>query len=414
MRTKPGQIIRIKLPRFHAGQQLIVDQARRFNVVNCGRRYGKSVLGVDRLVRPVLRGEFAAYFCPTDKMLKEIWRETRRILKPITQSANATDHRIETITGGIVDMWSMKAFESVRGRKYHRAVIDEAAMVAELREAWQEVIRPTLTDYEGDAYFLSTPKGINFFKELFDRGQDPSFEQWMSWKMPTLTNPFIKASEVEAARQELPEQIYLQEYLAEFLQNEGAVFRNVEANLTAPLEQQPEDHSGHIIVGGLDWAQKNDFTACSAFCVTCMMEVELDRFNKIEFAFQRARLRTIYDRWRMAFVLAEENSIGAPNIEALIAEGLRVQPFQTTAQSKPRLIQSLALALERRQARWLPLPVATAELIAYESAINTFTGRISYGAPAGSHDDTVIARGLALGAALSSSASAAEQGDSLW
>jgi hypothetical protein len=96
---------------------------------------------------------------------------------------------------------------------------------------------------------------------------------------------------------------------------------------------------------------------------------------------------------------AEENSIGSPNIEALRREGLNVVAFTTTAQSKPPLIQSLALALERREYDWLNLPVATAELVAYESKVSANTGRISYGAPEGKHDDTVIARALALKAA---------------
>ncbi len=61
--------ITIKLPRLHAGQAQIVREARRWNTVCCGRRYGKSVLGIDRLVRPALDGKFVAYFCPTHKML---------------------------------------------------------------------------------------------------------------------------------------------------------------------------------------------------------------------------------------------------------------------------------------------------------------------------------------------------------
>jgi len=103
MKTSSKELI-IKLPRLHAGQAQIVREARRWNTVCCGRRYGKSVLGIDRLVRPTLEGKFVAYFCPTHKMLAEIWRETRRIVKPITTSANSTDHRIELITGGLIDM----------------------------------------------------------------------------------------------------------------------------------------------------------------------------------------------------------------------------------------------------------------------------------------------------------------------
>src|SRR5215468_9802686 len=84
----------------------------------------------------------------------------------------------------------------------------------------------------------------------------------------------------------------------EFLQSEGAVFRNIEPNLTAN-GTSPESHAGHRIVQGVDWAQKEDFTAISTFCATCKVELELDRFNKIQWDFQRGRLRTSYDRWKV-------------------------------------------------------------------------------------------------------------------
>jgi hypothetical protein len=206
-----------------------------------------------------------------------------------------------------------------------------------------------------------------------------------------LDNPHIKPAEIEAARQELPEQIFRQEYLAEFLQNSGAVFRNIDACLRADTG----DHTGHQLFAGVDWGQKNDFTVISIICGTCRQEVELDRFNKIEWAFQRARLRAIADRWIVASTIVESNSIGSPNLEALQREGMSVRGFETTGSSKPPLIQSLALCLEREECHFLPDPVGRVELLSYESRVNSTTGRVSYSAPEGGHDDTVIARALA-------------------
>lgn len=360
-----------------------------------GRRFGKTTLGVDRLVHPALQGQPVAWFAPTHKMLTEVWRDMSIALKPVTARVSAQEHRLELITGGVVDMWSLDAFDSVRGRKYARVVLDEAAMVAGLKHAWEEAIRPTLTDFKGDAYFLSTPKGVNFFHEAWARGADRFQTEWASWQLPTTANPFIDPSEVEQARLELPELTFKQEYLAEFLQSEGAVFRNIEANMTAPAAT-PQQHKGHRIVAGVDWAQKHDFTAISVLCATCRQELELDRFNQIAWDFQRGRLQVVCEKWGVADILAEENSIGSPNILELQKLHLPVRPFQTTASSKPPLIQSLALALEKQEIAWLSVPVATAELAAYESKVNANTGRISYGAPEGGHDDTVIARALAL------------------
>lgn len=383
-----------ELPDLHCSQKEVARAARRFNVLACGRRWGKTTLGLDRLVRPAVDSKPVAWFSPTYKMLTEVWREARRALYNVTARISVQEHRIELYSGGVVDMWSLDQPDAVRGRKYARVVLDEAAMVADLRRAWQEVIRPTLTDYQGDAFFLSTPKGMNYFHEVYNLGLDPLQTEWASWRMPTLDNPYILPEEIEAAREELPELTFKQEYLAEFLQNEGAVFRNIKQNMTA-CKSEPSEHKDHHVIAGVDWAQKHDFTAISVVCETCKQELELDRFNQISWEFQRGRLQVVSQRWSVKDILAEENSIGSPNIEALQGLGLPVRAFQTTATSKPPLIQSLALALEREEIKWLNVPVATAELEAYESKVNANTGRISYSAPEGQNDDTVIARSLA-------------------
>jgi hypothetical protein len=291
-------------------------------------------------------------------------------------------------------MWSLDSPDSVRGQKYAFADIDEAAMVKDLEEAWNAVIRPTLTDYEGEAGFWSTPKGLNYFHLLFSRGQDASFNDWVSFQFPTSANPFIKQSEIEAARQELPADVFRQEYLAEFIQGEGAVFRNITANLYNET-QAPEMHAGHQLYAGGDWGQVNDFTVISVGCKTCRREVDLLRFNKIDWEFQRSKALGMLDKWNVSSALFEENSIGSPNLEALQKSSNRnIRGFMTTASSKSPLIQSLALTLEQNELKFLDVPIATRELEAYEATKNALTGRITYNAPKGFHDDTVIARAL--------------------
>ncbi|HXG86518.1 MAG TPA: terminase family protein, partial [Pyrinomonadaceae bacterium] len=302
---------------------------------------------------------------------------------------------------GSFQMWSLDSAETVRGRKYALALIDEAAMVPDLENTWNAVIRPTLTDYEGGADFYSTPKGLNYFYSLFNRASDDANKDWAAWQMPTAANPFIKSSEIEAARLELPTDVFRQEYLAEFIQGEGAVFRNITANLIAEKDKdgvpltKPEDHVGHKKVAGGDWGQVNDFTVVSVGCETCKRELELLRFNKIDWEFQRRQALNLLDKWDVSLALFEENSIGSPNLEALQKTSSRdIRGFMTTAQSKSPLIQSLALCLEQSEMKFLDIPIATRELEAYEARKNKMTGRISYNAPKGFHDDTVIARAL--------------------
>ena len=222
----------LNLPKPHPGQIAVISYKARFNVMACGRRFGKTTLGIDRIIRPMLDGRPVGWFSPTYKMLADVWREMKEVLQPVTRQKSEQEKRIEIITGGVLDMWSLDRPDAARGRKYARAVIDEAAMVPKLQEAWQEAIRPTLTDYAGDAFFLSTPKGLNYFKALFDYGNDPARQEWASWQLPTAANPFISPVEIDAARYELPERVFRQEYLAQFVE-EANLFRNVTACATA-------------------------------------------------------------------------------------------------------------------------------------------------------------------------------------
>jgi phage terminase large subunit-like protein len=333
-----------------------------------------------------------AFFAPTYKMMSDVWRETYNTVQPVTKRVAQQEHRIELITGGVIDMWSLDTPDAPRGRKYARVIIDEAAMVPHLQEAWQASIRPTLTDFEGDAWFTSTPKGANFFRAVYQYGQDPLRPEWMSWQMPTTANPHIKASEVEAARQELPERIFQQEYLAQFLEDAGGVFRKVRAAATG---EKREPYTGRFVMGA-DWGMQEDFTVLVVMDAETRRVVDMDRFNRIDWEFQRGRLIALHQRWNCENIVAEHNSFGGPNIEALQREGLPVVSFETTAQSKSPLIESLALAFERSEIEILNDAVLVGELEAYERTVSDVTGRSRYGAPSGMHDDTVIALALAL------------------
>ena len=390
-KTRTSQDLTIARARLHLAQKTVLREARRFNVVDCGRRWGKTKMGVDRLVDPVLRGQPTGWFAPTYKVLDDAWEQAKRLFRPIVTRKDETDHMLRLMTGGSVEMWSLENEDAGRSRKYARVVIDEAAMVPTLGETWQAAIRPTLADMRGDAYFLSTPKGYNFFRSMWLRGQDPQQTEWASWRFPTASNPYIHPSEVEAARQELPDRLFRQEWLAEFIEDAGGVFRQVRRQATL---KRATPYAG-VFVAGLDWAQQLDFTVMTVMDAKTHRVVDMDRFNKVDWAFQRARVKAMADRWQVKKIVAESNSIGGPNIEALQREGLPVVAFETTASSKPPLIESLALAFEQADIWILDDPVLVGELEGYERTVSAVTGRSRYSAPEGGHDDCVISLALA-------------------
>lgn len=399
---------RIQLVRPHPAQQQILDEARRFNVVALGRRAGKSTLAQHLLAHVALHARPAGYFAPTYKLLAEFWREVRAVLEPVTRMKSEQDHRLELITGGTLECWSMDDPNPARGRKYALIVVDEAAMVHDLLEIWQLALRPTLTDLAGGAWFMSTPRGLNDFWSLYQQGQDTLNVDWQSWQMPTSVNPFISTDELVSAQHELPERAWAQEYRAEFLQLEGGgVFRGVDA--VARLEPQPPTQY-HQYVFGVDWGRSNDFTVISIIDATTLEQVAVDRFTQIDWEFQSERLHRWADLYQPRAIVAETNAMGNPMVERLqqgygrvygdSRRALPMQPWLATNASKAAAIQSLSLAIENGDITLLDDQVQTGELLAYE-AERLASGMLRYGAPQGQHDDTVIALALAyLGASV--------------
>ena len=381
----------VTLPRPHRAQATILRQQARFNVLSCGRRFGKTTLGVDRLVTKALTGSPVAWCSPSYRMLTEVWRDVRRAAGPVLTRVDSQQHRVELLGGGVIEMWSLDQPDVARGRKYDLIVVDEAAMIRHLEEAWNAVLRPTLVDTRGGAWFLSTPKGLNFFKHLYDRGADPGYPDWAAWQMPTVSNPYIPPEEVEDSRKTLPERTFAQEFEAVFLESEGQVFRKVLEAATATPQSGALD--GHRYCVGVDWGRSHDFSCFVVIDTTTREVVALDRSNQVDYQIQLGRLQALATRFRPDAIYAEQNAMGEPLVEQLQRMSLPVYPFQTTNASKMAVIDALALGLEREELRLLKDDALLNELLAFQ-AERLPSGLIRYTAPEGLHDDCVI--GLAL------------------
>jgi hypothetical protein len=410
----------IVLPKLHEAQQRIVSEMRRYSVLACGRRFGKSTLGLNLALRAALEGQPVGWAAPSYRHLKPIFRECESILGTIVDS-NRNDKTIEFPGGGILEFWSLDSASVARGRKYKLLIVDEAAHCPVLREQWEQALRPTLADLRGSAMFLSSPNGLNYFHTLWQRGQDDTREDWKSWQMPTSSNPFIPAEEIEAARQDQPELVFKQEFLAEFINFEGAVFRkigdaiwDVPEELKRAQSVQPWMTWAPTFAIGCDWGRSGDYTVFTVVtdlpfraaagdidgestnqAWECCSVVEIDRFRGVEYAHQCLRLKALWERYGRPVVLAESNSIGQPVIEQLSRDGVRVRPFFTNNSSKAEIIDKLVLAFERGTIRIPNDPVLIGELTAFEATRLPTSGLTRYAAPTGQHDDLVISLALA-------------------
>lgn len=204
------------MPTLHPAQEQILQNAKRFNHLRCGRRFGKTTL-IEELSSVSLDGWPVGIWFPTYKDLSEVWKDIKKLYDPIIHRANEQLKQIElVIPGGLIDFWSMEDPDSGQGRKYKRAIIDEAAKAAKLYTAWENTIRPTLTDYIGDAFILSRPKGKNNGFYLLEEKHRP-FENWAFYHFTTYDNPHIQTSEIEEAKLQLDDINFRQEYLAEYV-----------------------------------------------------------------------------------------------------------------------------------------------------------------------------------------------------
>ena len=384
------QTITINFPALHPNQRVVAENKARYRVLATGRRWGKSRLGSALCVAEGLKGGRAWWVAPSYKVAAVGWRMIRRLASKVPGVNTLRGERmVELPGGGSVQVRSADDPDSLRGEGLDLVVMDEFAFMKQ--GAWTEALRPALSDRQGDAVFISTPSGRNLFWRLYQRGL--SGGDWQSWQLPTSDNPYIPPEEIQAARESLPELTFQQEYEAEFLENEGAVFRNIQACINAP-SVEPEDHEGHQIVLGADWAKQADFSAFACGCTDCKVELAIDRQNKVDYHLQWKRLEVMAHKWHVTKILIEQNSVGEAGLEALQRAGLPVSGFQTTATSKTPLIENLALALERTEWQFQDDPIWTGELEAYERKVSATTGRSQYSAPEGLNDDTVIARAL--------------------
>jgi hypothetical protein len=337
-----------------------------------------------------VKGGRAWWVAPSYKMAAVGWRGISRLAEQIPGTRIGQVDKIVELPGrGTVQVRSADDPQSLRGEGLDFAVLDECAF---MREAtWTEALRPALSDRQGGAMFISTPKGQNWFWRLYQRGQDHLDGEWASWQLPTADNPYIAASEIEAARRDMPERIYAQEYLAQFLDDAGGVFRRVMDAAVLPDNAQPI--ADHQYMFGVDWGKSNDFTAIAIWDVTDNALVSIDRFNQIDYHFQRGRLIAAYERWRPTMMLCESNSMGEAMIDELRAGGYPVQGFVTTNATKADAIERLELVIESGAVRLVNDPVLVGELQAYELE-RLPGGKIRYSAPSGMHDDTVMASAI--------------------
>ena len=199
-------------------QQEVFKDTTRFKVIAAGRRCGKSRLAATTLLIEGLRcpqGSAVLYVSPTMGQSRQIiWDLLLDLGREVIQSSHVNNLDITLINGARIYVRGADRPDTLRGVSLTYAVLDEVADIKP--EAWEQVIRASLSDKKGRAIFIGTPKGRNWFFDLFNLGKNDTDTDWKSWHFTTKDNPMIDPDEIQSAKKTLSSFSFKQEYMASF------------------------------------------------------------------------------------------------------------------------------------------------------------------------------------------------------
>ena len=376
----------------HKKQQEIIDgilkSDAKYHIVSCGRQIGKTLLGINLCLYWMINEGpckvlwVSPVYSQANKVHKELYNAI--VQSGIVKSNNFSDNRIELKNGSSITFRSAERYDTIRGETMDRGWIDESAYIKE--DAWREAIRPVFaTKPNSKVCFTSSPRGKNWFYDLYQLGMSPDHPRYQSYTGSSYDTPYISIEEIEDAKRTLPENIFRQEYLAEFIDDGGEVFTNLKKN---EFHQWPQP-KGKVYVG-IDLG-KTDYSVAVAMDSTGQI-VDIYRNNKASWAEMLGDILVLIKKWN-ATAMCEINGLGDPLFEQLQKGWNDIHPFVTTARSKNEIVEGLILDMNEGTIR-IPskelFPALQSELEVFTYEYNIKTRSIRYGHPNGLHDDTVI------------------------
>lgn len=366
----------IELPEAHINQTKILESTARFRVVMCGRRFGKSELSQVEIISNALQGMNVAYITPTYKLAKTFFD---KLIECVPFENNKSDLVIHFPNMGTVEFFTGERLDNLRGRKFHLVVIDEASFISDLQDGWLNSIRPTLTDYQGRALFLSTPRGKNYFYSLYMKGGQ---RDWESFKFTTYDNPYIKTSEINDAKAQLPRAVFEQEYMANPMENAANPFGAEHINkCTVNLSYNEPMYFGIDLAKSFDWT----------VIVGLDSNGNVSHFERFQKDWLQTK-ETIKQIRKHKHIFIDSTGVGDAIVEDLQKYFNDMTGFKYTSTSKQQLMESLASSIHKKEIGF-PEGAIKDELEIFEYLF-TSTG-VRYSAPSGFHDDCVNALALA-------------------
>jgi len=296
---------------------------------------------------------------------------------------NKTDLTFTSHNNTSINFYSAERYDNIRGETFDYLILDEFAFMDS--EAWSEVLRATVLVRGKKVLFLSTPKGKNHFHRLHSLGG--TNPQYKSFNMTSYDNPIINPTEIDDAKATLPEHVFRQEYLAEFVDGGSGLFLN-------PTTITKGDITNRMYAG-LDIGRADDYTVLSVFNERGEM-VFIDRWNNAMWNVIVDKVVQRINEFK-CHTYVEVNGVGDPIFEQVkqkVNDSNLIQPFVTTSKSKQDIIEQLVVANQNKEVKFLDIEWLLKELDLFTYDYNPKTKSVKYSAPSGFHDDGVMATAI--------------------
>mgnify|MGYP003434306731 FL=1 len=365
-----------------------IDGDGKYFIVSIGRQFGKTMLGQNQALKWCVENSWkVGWISPTYKQCKKVFKEIVRALGkcPFVSRINHSDLIIEFNNGGVLVFYSAEAYDTIRGETFDAEVCDEFAFYKS--QAWDEVLKATVLVRGKKVLIISTPRGKNQFYRIFNMAKDNS--NYKSFFGTSYDNPFINVSEIEDARKSLPDHIFRQEYLAEFLDDGSSVFRNIKECIKKGTESQ-------IYYAGVDLGRVDDWTVLTIVDQN-NNEVFSDRWRHMEWSSivsNVVKALNVYKPYTLIESNGAQDAIYEQIRNAVSFPKTKVEPFITTSQTKQAIVEDLIVCFEQKSLGIIGYEWQLNELEVFTYEYNVKTRTIKYSAPTGLHDDYVMSRAI--------------------
>lgn len=388
----------------HQGQipilEAIKDYKIRDIVLACGRRFGKSMLMAYVAIREIMIPDRRVWIvAPTTDLTQKVFTY---LIQFIGKLFVPGEYKITTKpypklvvpNGSYIECKTADNPVSLIGDENDLLIIDEARRIAPL--VYERELAASTMTRKGRTIFISTPaKNWLHTKYRQVESEDTGFV----YNAPSSDNPLNTPEEIERLRKILPEAIFNQEYLAQFVDSGVELFRGVDEIVNQDCYEDPKPEHRYVL--GVDLGRVNDWTVLTVIDRQTHKVVHWERFNKIDWKLQKDRIVSIANKYNRARVIIDSTGVGNPISQELIREGLSVDDFvftgsrSQTGRSKKDLIDKASIYIQEASVFIPNEPILINELKSYAMEL-TEAGNLTYSAPTGMFDDCVCSLALAI------------------